>query len=294
MPWIESHLELNGHPKTKRLRRLLGISNVSAVGHLHLFWWWVFDYAVDGDVTRFSATDIAAAAEWEGDDGAFLEAMISAGFLEHQDGKLMVHDWREYAGKWLERRERNAARMREARATHVQRTNGDVQRTDDARATHVRARATLPDHTTPHQTVDSPDGESTRTARKPAHPMEVLFETMCRTLGFDASTITGAARNRQLTIARRLAEDGATPDEIAAETKWLMEQSWLESPIDMKLIDSQRAKWLIGAKSVRAPTPDIKSRLRRPSIADAVAAVQGTREPENVIDASYREVTHGE
>lgn len=139
MAWIESHQELGAHPKTQKLARILGLSKPTVVGHLHYLWWWATDYAQDGNLSRFDSLDIAIGAEWEGDPDEFVSALIRSGFLCDDDG-LSIHDWNDYAGKLIERRAKNAERMRAARAS-----------TDDERATHVqrtqRARATLPNTT---------------------------------------------------------------------------------------------------------------------------------------------------
>ena len=61
MAWIESHQELARHPKTRKLARRLGVNLPTAIGHLHMFWWWAMDYSKSGDITSFDAIDIADA-----------------------------------------------------------------------------------------------------------------------------------------------------------------------------------------------------------------------------------------
>lgn len=141
MAWIQSHQELGAHPKTKKMARILNVSRVTAVGHLQFLWWWATNYAPDGDVTRFDHMDIATGAEWEGDESAFVEALVTAGFLDRDiDGTLCIHDWQDYAGKLIDRRRTNAERMRSARAAHTPADDtpdkeraAHVQRTNDAR-----------------------------------------------------------------------------------------------------------------------------------------------------------------
>jgi len=111
--WIESHQELGRHPKTKKFARLLGISLPAAVGHLHYFWWWAMDYAQDGDLSRYEITDIAEACEWEGEPEKLWEALIQVGFV---DEEIRIHDWCDYAGRLLEKREQNKERKRKSRA----------------------------------------------------------------------------------------------------------------------------------------------------------------------------------
>src|SRR3990167_2909240 len=141
MAWIESHQELAPHPKVRRLARTLRVSIPAAIGHLPLFWWWALDYARDGPITGIEATDIAEAAMWEDGPDLFMQALIGAGFVDRDGESLRIHDWEDYAGRMMERRARNAERMRRERAAHVQRT------------LHARSGATVPNPTVPNPTV---------------------------------------------------------------------------------------------------------------------------------------------
>jgi hypothetical protein len=120
MAWIESHQTLREHPKTAKAAKLLGVSIAETVGYLMFTWWWALDYAQDGDLTDYEE-DIEIAIGWQGDPGAFVEALANcgfgkgAGFLERVDGKLTIHDWHDYAGKLVERRKMDAKRKRAAR-----------------------------------------------------------------------------------------------------------------------------------------------------------------------------------
>lgn len=145
--WIPSYASLRDHPKLKRLSRILAMERPAVVGYLHYLWWWAMDYAPDGDLSRFTADDVADAIDWQGDASEFMGALRSSGFVDGDQ----LHDWSEYGGKLQEKRENNAERMRNARANRVQRTcetrAEDVQRTCRAReergergSARVRAR----------------------------------------------------------------------------------------------------------------------------------------------------------
>lgn len=134
MAYIESHQELGAHPKTKKAARLLSVSVPAVIGHLQLLWWWALDYAQDGDITAFDPQDIADAVMWPTAFQGFIDGLLGcgvgtgAGFLERSsDGRLLIHDWNDYAGKLIQKRFDNRERMRLARASNV-------QRTDNARA----------------------------------------------------------------------------------------------------------------------------------------------------------------
>ena len=138
MAWIESHQELGRHPKLLRLAKQLDISCPTAVGHLHYLWWWALDYAQNGRLDRLGSAEVASAAEWEGDPGAFMEALIKSGFLDEDQS---IHDWHDYAGRLIIRREANKQRMRHIRALHVSHT-----------LTHVLSDRTQPYPTGPNRT----------------------------------------------------------------------------------------------------------------------------------------------
>ena len=112
MAWIESHQELRNHPKTKRLCRLLGLPCPTVVGYLHFLWWWAYDYAPEGDLSDFTDEDIADAVDWDGDPGALMGALVQAGFI-NDDRRL--HDWEDFAQKWIERRQADRERKRARR-----------------------------------------------------------------------------------------------------------------------------------------------------------------------------------
>ena len=152
MAWIESNQTLARHPKAIKAARNLGISVPTVVGHLHFLWWWCLEYANDGDLSKFDALDIAVAAGWEGDAGDFVTALVecgpgdSMGFLEQTDLGLAIHDWMDYAGRLIEKRQANTKRMQSARAKHVRNTG-------ETCATHVQG---LPYPTVPNPTVPNP------------------------------------------------------------------------------------------------------------------------------------------
>jgi hypothetical protein len=132
MAWIESHQELAEHPKTKRLAKKLGISIAQTIGHLHLFWWWSMNYAEDGDLSNFDHDEIADAAHWESDPEEFINAMVNCGpgssrrFLEFEGDKLYVHNWQEYIGRLVEKREKNRQRKRKERQIAVQESAEEI------------------------------------------------------------------------------------------------------------------------------------------------------------------------
>lgn len=124
MAYIPSHQTLRDHPKLKRLARRLGISEVCAIGHLHLFWWWALDYAPNGSLHGRDSLDIAIGANWEGDESQFVDALQECGFVDDLGGNLALHDWGDYGGRYQEKLEKDRDRKRTAR--DAQRKSADV------------------------------------------------------------------------------------------------------------------------------------------------------------------------
>lgn len=129
--YIESHQELARHPKTARLARSLSVSKVTAIGHLHCFWWWCLDYAPDGDLSKFTSAEIADGSMWDGDPDAFIQALTDGRFIDvFANGEgLAVHDWNQYGGKLIEKRKADAIRKAEERARTSPPRPADIQRT---------------------------------------------------------------------------------------------------------------------------------------------------------------------
>lgn len=95
--WIESHTVLSRHRKVKETARALRIRPAYLIGHLHLLWHAALEQAEDGDLTCWSDEFIAESADFPGDAPQFVRLLQDHGWL---DGRL-VHDWPDYAGKFL-------------------------------------------------------------------------------------------------------------------------------------------------------------------------------------------------
>jgi len=113
--YIESHQSLLRNWKLGALARAIGVSKVTAIGHLHILWWWGLDNTPDGNLTGISEEDIAEGAMWEGDAHTFVSALIRAGFVDSEDGEeqceLSFHNWQKYGGKIIASRQTNAEKQ---------------------------------------------------------------------------------------------------------------------------------------------------------------------------------------
>lgn len=100
MDWIPSPRILAGDPRTKRLMRRLSLSLPEAIGYLHLFWWFVVDYAPGGDLAEFWPDDLADAMGWPGDPVSLMGGLVYGGFIavgESDSYQLVGPEWQGIA-----------------------------------------------------------------------------------------------------------------------------------------------------------------------------------------------------
>lgn len=178
MAWIESHQELARHPKAKKLARLLGVSLPAAIGHLHFFWWWAMDYAQDGDISKYDPEDIADASGWEGSPDIWFKALLESEFI---DSDKRIHDWFDYAGRLVERREQNKERKRRSRTKKTHSDGGHVDVTRDGSVTGSsvtglpnQTQPNQPNHTEPYPTQPHQTNEMGGVVVEPINPYRVF------------------------------------------------------------------------------------------------------------------------
>lgn len=99
---------LPGHPKAKKLMRRLG---QAAGWNLVCLILWTAANRSDGDLSGMSNEDIELAAEWEGEEGRFVETLASVRFLDGEEGDYALHDWHEH-NPWAAGAEARSAKAR--------------------------------------------------------------------------------------------------------------------------------------------------------------------------------------
>jgi hypothetical protein len=225
MAWIESHQELARHPKTFKAARLLGISRITMIGHLHLLWWWALDYAEDGDLSRYDEAEIAQGAEWDGDAHAFVSGLVQAGFLDSDGDTMLFHDWHDYAGRLIEQRAANAERMKRKRAEHV-------RCTCSARTPATVPNRTKPNLTIPEEHVPKPQAVSTPAEKPPpvefdqdSEPYQLACHLRRRILDNDDRARVPKATPQAMAkwaaeMDRLIRLDGREPAEIRTVIDW--------------------------------------------------------------------------
>lgn len=143
MAWIELHQNLPAHRKVKKLKRLLKIKTPQAVGHLAMLWLWAVDNAPDGDLSALDSEDIAEACEWPKDAEQFVQALTEAGFID-PDAKL--HDWSDYAGMLLDRRENQREQNRKRQQRYRNKRKAESNATEPNASTQDSSPVTQDDN----------------------------------------------------------------------------------------------------------------------------------------------------
>lgn len=118
--------------------------------------------------------------------------------------------------------------------------NIDINTTSDEVVTPrpPKAKPAKPDLTEPTAPNGTAGGE---------HPF-ALLESMCKSLGVDATELTNTEKGKQLAVAKRLAESGVTAKDIAGATRWLKSHEWRTGGVDMFLVEKEHGKWVMAGK----------------------------------------------
>ncbi len=226
MAWIESHQSLSRHRKTLKTAGRLSVDRHKLIGHLHELWWWALDnVGVDGKLTDMTPFEIGLAAQWDGDHSEFVEALIDGGFVDDDDGCLVLHDWYDYAGKLIERRleERERSRRRRQQAKkEANKKQEETQKTpkkqpsDDQRSTV----GTVPNRTVPNRTIDSKDNVAKK-FDDDSIPMRLALHLKREILSQDPNTRVPDNLTNWATEADRMIRlDKRDPQEAANLMTW--------------------------------------------------------------------------
>jgi hypothetical protein len=108
---IRVDADFPNHRKTKKLIQKLGFS-----GPTHLLFLWVAASKTrpKGHLDGMDESDIALDAQWPGEPGDFVEALLSCGYLERNgDGCYTLHGWSDHQ-PWVYFSEERSNQAREA------------------------------------------------------------------------------------------------------------------------------------------------------------------------------------
>jgi len=117
MAWIESHQDLEDHPKLLLLCTKTGWNLEEAIGNLHRLWWWTLKYAEDGDLSRYDVSQPLGRLNCKLSPIELYKVLQETGFIEESG---LIHDWLDYAGRYLHSKyhSANPKRWKEIRKKH--------------------------------------------------------------------------------------------------------------------------------------------------------------------------------
>jgi hypothetical protein len=219
MAWIKSDQSLANHPKLILLARELGITKVKALGHLHLLWYWVLEYADDGELKYLDL--LPDACEWEDDPQKFIEALIKYEFIDQIGEKYIIHDWLDYSGAFYEKKLYNRIKKQESRGkiqekqehldnltsfdNDLTKVDGQGLREDKIREDKIRVEESISGLATQDEVSSNRD---------------LVFETLAEVCGYDwKGVMTRDERGRLNKAVKQLKDIDATPEDIQLRAK---------------------------------------------------------------------------
>lgn len=214
MAWIEIHQTLPKHKKVIATAGRLSVDRFKLVGHLLTLWCWSLDNVPsDGFIGDVPKEMIAVAAEWDESQTDFFDALVDAGFIDEKSDGYWLHDWEEYAGKLLTKREKEKERSKIRRSTKKRPTvdhrslRGQTDEQPQKVARHSNSNSTVPITTS----STSAHEESDESEQK-----EMSLQDYCRE------------------VELKMVAEGATPNHIVKEAsfEWVKTFHASHVPID--------------------------------------------------------------
>jgi hypothetical protein len=111
LPWIQLASDWKTSKKAIRLRVFL--QDDWAWTYPVSLWMWTAQHEGDGRIEGAGCAEVICdAAGWRGEPRTFIDAMVRAGLLDETSSGYYVHDWHDYAGAHIEKREKERSRLR--------------------------------------------------------------------------------------------------------------------------------------------------------------------------------------
>ena len=160
MAWIESHTNLDRHSKLIRFQTAMRWSRNEAVGFLHRFWWSVLEVSPSGDVTALTSPEVMSETLNMKLDVVrdAIQRLEEFGFIERNGESVYVHDWLDYAGRFLrskfsKKRETLVSIWALYGKEYGEKEEADTQPTPRRNPADTLPTRTIPNRTVPNQTV---------------------------------------------------------------------------------------------------------------------------------------------
>jgi hypothetical protein len=171
-----------------------------------MLWWWCINYAEDGNLARYTPTQIASACDWEGSAKELLQHLADCGFIDRDP--LRIHDWLDFCGDLIKKR----LEYKKAKSRRTKRLGKSLRKPENSQLT-----VTKPDRnqTEPDQPALKPSGAS------PVKMLIDLFhDKLTLKMGEKPASFNGGVLGRTFTVALK----SQTVDEAKRRI-----DSWFES-----------------------------------------------------------------
>lgn len=166
MAWIELHQTLREHKKLFACADVLNLSRIEMIGTLVSLWLWALDNAQDGSLAGISDKTIARVCDYpEKKAGKLVDALASNGFIDWDGECYIIHDWYDYAGKLMERREKDRERKKTSKGSRKNSSGIPMERPKNSHATVPLPYSTVPNHM--KEGVNTLDSEGAAEATPP-------------------------------------------------------------------------------------------------------------------------------
>ena len=113
--FAQVHVNLIDHTKTRRMCKSLDLNPREVIGLLTCLWIYTLKESPDGILTDRTDDDVAMALFWDGDPEELVCSLIKSGFVERENGSLIIRDWFEHTGSAMTLRARNRERQKRYR-----------------------------------------------------------------------------------------------------------------------------------------------------------------------------------
>ncbi len=142
-------LDTPEHPKFRRLKRLLNLPQYAVIGLLESLWMLASRFADEGDISRFSAQEIADYCEYEGDADSLLNALVEAKWIDRTGDTVLIHDWFDHCPDFIHERIKKRNQRKTSRTldadSNVELSRDSSAMSRDCPAPVPECPATVPD-----------------------------------------------------------------------------------------------------------------------------------------------------
>ena len=148
MAWIEYSTQLHDHWKINRLKDLLNTTYTGALGSVSCLWLWCASFAPNGDLKKFTESEISIAAKWDGNSKLFIESLKKSQLL---DSDMKIHDWKKHGMRLLisSRKRVEAYRKKGGNPKGWEKIRLDVMKRDNGICGYCGRKAYVVDHIYP-------------------------------------------------------------------------------------------------------------------------------------------------